>query len=202
MFEKSPKEFHKYPEKYCHFFEQMSDTGLKLELLQKYVLIPLDIFVKYQHNRNVIERQDAWLTLLVCDEPEKIIALIEKYPEFRQIYEEGYEICRNTERVMEMFSKELYELDRNTVQYMMDEQQERIDAQREEISAQQDKLSKQQDMIDDLYKGTINILRGLNLSDQEIIQKLCAQYQINETEARKYLQVTVHPGALHLLQSP
>ncbi len=202
LFEKSPKEFHKYPEKYCHFFEQMSDTGLKLELLQNYVLIPLDIFVKYQHNRNVIERQDAWLTLLVCDEPEKIIALIEKYPEFRQIYEEGYEICRNTERVMEMFSKELYELDRNTVQYMMDEQQERIDAQREEISAQQDKLSKQQDMIDDLYKGTINILRGLNLSDQEIIQKLCAQYQINETEARKYLQVTVHPGALHLLQSP
>ncbi len=133
LFEKSPKEFHKYPEKYCHFFEQMSDTGLKLELLQKYVLIPLD---------------------------------------------------------------------RNTVQYMMDEQQERIDAQREGISAQQDKLSKQQDMIDDLYKGTINILRGLNLSDQEIIQKLCAQYQINETEARKYLQVTVHPGALHLLQSP
>ena len=202
LFERSPKEFHKYPEKYCHFFEQTSDTGLKLELLQKYVLIPLDIFVKYQHNRNVIERRDAWLTLLVCDEPEKIIALIEKYPEFRQIYEEGYEICRNTERVMEMFSKELYELDRNTVQYMMDELQERTDAQREEISAQQDKLSKQQDMIDDLYKGTINILRGLNLSDQEIIQKLCAQYQINETEARKYLQVTVHPGALHLLQSP
>ena len=114
LFERSPKEFHKYPEKYCHFFEQMSDTGLKLELLQKYVLIPLDIFVKYQHNRNVIERRDAWLTLLVCDEPEKIIALIEKYPEFRQIYEEGYEICRNTERVMEMFSKELYELDRRS----------------------------------------------------------------------------------------
>ena len=122
---------------------------------REYVLIPLDIFVKYQHNRNVIERRDAWLTLLVCDEPEKIIALIEKYPEFRQIYEEGYEICRNTERVMEMFSKELYELDRNTVQYMMDEQQERIDAQREGISAQQDKLSKQQDMIDDLYSEAV-----------------------------------------------
>lgn len=62
------------------------------------------------------------LTLLACDEPERIMALIEKYPEFRQIYEEGYEICRNTERVMEMFSEELYELDRNTVQYMIDEQ--------------------------------------------------------------------------------
>lgn len=35
--------------------------------------------------------------------------LIEAYPEFREIYKEGYEICLNVERVMEMFSKELYE---------------------------------------------------------------------------------------------
>ena len=78
-------------------------VGLKLELLQKYVLIPLDIFVKYQHNRDIIERLDAWLTLPVCDEPERITALIEKYPEFRLIYKEDCEIFRNTERVIEMF---------------------------------------------------------------------------------------------------
>lgn len=50
-----------------------------------------------------------------------------------KIYEEGYEICRNTERVMEMFAKELYELDKNTVQYMIDEMQDTIDTQKEEI---------------------------------------------------------------------
>ncbi len=206
LFERSPKEFHKYPEKYCHFFEQTSDTGLKLELLQKYVLIPLDIFVKYQHNRNVIERRDAWLTLLVCDEPEKIIALIEKYPEFRQIYEEGYEICRNTERVMEMFSKELYELDRNTVQYMMDEQQERIDAQQEEIDAQQEEINAQRETIEiqqetiesqkemiagmqeEAIKGTVHILRNVNIPEQEIITQICNQYRIREEEAKRYLQ--------------
>ena len=33
-------------------------------------------------------------------------------------------MCRNTEKVMNMFSKELRELDRNTVQYMIDEMQE------------------------------------------------------------------------------
>ncbi|MCI8382349.1 MAG: hypothetical protein HFI07_11260 [Lachnospiraceae bacterium] len=206
LFERSPKEFHKYPEKYCHFFEQTSDTGLKLELLQKYVLIPLDIFVKYQHNRNVIERRDAWLTLLVCDEPEKIIELIEKYPEFRQIYEEGYEICRNTERVMEMFSKELYELDRNTVQYMMDEQQERIDAQQEEIDAQQEEINAQRETIEtqqetiesqkemiagmqeEAIKGTVHILRNVNIPEQEIITQICNQYRIREEEAKRYLQ--------------
>ncbi len=142
-------------------------VGLKLELYQKYVLIPLDNFVKYQHNRDIIERLDAWLTLPVCDEPERITALIEKYPEFRLIYKEDCEICRNTERVMEMFSKELYEPDRNMVQYMMDEQQE---------------------TIDNMYKGTANILRSLNMSDNEIVLNLCAQYRIEEAEARNYLQ--------------
>lgn len=78
LFEKSPKEFHEYPERYCHFFEQRSDTGLELELLQKYVLIPLDIFVNCRQNKDIHEKRDAWLTLLACDEPEKIMALIER----------------------------------------------------------------------------------------------------------------------------
>lgn len=118
--------------------------------------------------------------LLACDKPEKIVALIEKYPEFRRIYEEGYEICRNTERVMEMFSKELYELDRNTVQYMIDEQQETLEAQREELDALREEIER-------LYKGTISMLRSLNMTDQEITARLCDQYRIEEKEAQKYL---------------
>ena len=49
---------------------------------------------------------------------------MEKYPEFQKMYREIYELCLNVEKVMEMFSKELQELDRNTVQYMIDEMQE------------------------------------------------------------------------------
>lgn len=33
LFEKSPKEFHRFPMKPCHFFEQKPDTGLEMELL-------------------------------------------------------------------------------------------------------------------------------------------------------------------------
>ena len=58
------------------------------------------------------------------EQPEDIIALIEKYPDFKPMYAQVYEICQNIEQVMGMFSKELYELDRNTVRYMIDELQE------------------------------------------------------------------------------
>lgn len=87
------------------------------------------------------------MTLLSCENPETIILLIEVYPEFCEIYREGYEICLNAEKVMDMFSKELYELDRNTVQYMIDEQQEIMDAQKEELNARKEELNAQKEKI-------------------------------------------------------
>ena len=56
-----------------------------------------------------------------------IVKLITEYPQFKVYYEEIYQLCRNTEKVMEMFSKELQELDRNTVQYMIDAQKKEIE---------------------------------------------------------------------------
>ena len=204
LFEKSPGEFHNYPDTCYHFFEQKSNTGLQIELLQKYLFIPLDIFKKSKHNRNISDRRDAWLTLFTSDEPEEIIRLMKEYPEFRAIYEEGYEICLNMERVMEMFSKELYELDRNTVQYMIDEMQDTIDAQKDElnkqqdtIDAQKDELDKQNRMIEELHRkndemqdqsivSTINILRSLNIPEEEIIPRICEQYQLSGKQVKKY----------------
>lgn len=43
IFEHSPKEFHSFTDVYCHYAVQTFDTGLELELLQKYVFITLDI---------------------------------------------------------------------------------------------------------------------------------------------------------------
>ena len=45
------------------------------------------------------------------DELEDIIRLITDYPEFKVIYDEIYNLCLNVEKVMEMFSKELKELE-------------------------------------------------------------------------------------------
>ena len=126
LYESSRSEFHKYPDTYLHHFRQTSDTGLELELLEEYFFIPLDIMKEILQNRGIKSRLDAWLAFLALDDPEWIEAVIEAYPEFRSMYEEVYEMCRNLERVMEMYSKELQELDRNTVQYMIDEMQETI----------------------------------------------------------------------------
>lgn len=82
-----------------------------------------------------------------------IIQLIETYPEFKVMYEEVYEMCRNIERVMELFSKELRELDRNTVQYMIDEMQETIDQQKAELEEQQRKYQEALERINELEKG-------------------------------------------------
>ena len=48
---------------------------------------------------------------LSVEEPEQIVEVLEKYPNFRPMYEQVYEMCRSTERVMGMFSRELKELD-------------------------------------------------------------------------------------------
>ena len=157
FFETSIKEFHEYPQNYIHKFKQQSDTGLELELLQKYVFIPLDIFRTIYHNdgksngKNSANRcwnkTEAWLTFLSTDEPEIIIELISQYPEFKEMYEEIYVMCQNVEKVMEMFSKELIQLDRNTVQYMIDEMQDTIDVQKETIDTQKEKLEEQKTTI-------------------------------------------------------
>ncbi len=89
---------------------------------------------KILQNRGIKNRLDAWLAFLALDDPEWIEAVIEAYPEFRSMYEEVYEMCRNLERVMEMYSKELQELDRNTVQYMIDEMQETINRKDAQLS--------------------------------------------------------------------
>ena len=157
FFETSIKEFHEYPQNYIHKFKQQSDTGLELELLQKYVFIPLDIFHGIYHNDgksngkngggNCWNRTEAWLTFLSTDEPEIIIELIRQYPEFKEMYEEIYVMCQNVEKVMEMFSKELIQLDRNTVQYMIDEMQDTIDIQKETIDTQKVEVEAKQETI-------------------------------------------------------
>lgn len=133
LYEKSTSEFRKYPSDYIHNFEQRSDTGLQMNLLQKYIFVPLDIFQKNLHNKGIETRLDAWLAFFSSDDQETIISIIDHFPDFKALYEHVYEICCNIERVMEMFSKELQELDRNTVQYMIDEMQDQIDKQQAEL---------------------------------------------------------------------
>ena len=169
FFEKSIKEFHDFPQYYIHRFEQQSDSGLRMELLQKYVFIPLDIF--RERHQNITNKTEAWLTFLSTDRPEQIIQLIKKYPQFREMYEEIYVICRNVERVMEMFSKELLELDKNTVQYMIDEMQETIDSQKNELEQKQNELEEKQNQLEE-KENEVEETKKLLSQALEMIQQL------------------------------
>ena len=129
---------------YDSVFKEISDTGINMDLLQEYVYIPLDVFQKIVQNKGVRNKLEAWLMFFSTDEPEKIAELMEKYPEFQKMYREIYELCLNVEKVMEMFSKELQELDRNTVQYMIDEMQEEIDGLKADLQEKENVLSKKE----------------------------------------------------------
>ncbi len=149
LYEKSPKEFRDFPEAYIHRFTQKSDTGIEIDLLQEYIFISLDIFHGILHNNGnrIRNKLEAWLAFLSMDEPEMIEKLIREYPQFQQYYKEIYELCQNTEKVMGMFSKELQELDRNTVQYMIDDMQDEINAQKELLNKKDNELNAQKETI-------------------------------------------------------
>lgn len=95
------------------------------------------------------------MIFLSVDEPETIMQLIKRYPEFESMYREVYEICRNMEDFMGIFSEELAILDKNTVDYMIDEMQNTIDDQQNTIEEQ---------------KETINVLKG-SLESQRLYQE-------------------------------
>ncbi|MDO5423325.1 MAG: PD-(D/E)XK nuclease family transposase [Eubacteriales bacterium] len=79
LYAKSPKEFKEFPETYLHSFRQQSNTGLNIKMLQKFVLIPLDIFRKVRQNKGIGNRLEAWLAFLAEDDPEVVLELTARY---------------------------------------------------------------------------------------------------------------------------
>ena len=143
------------------------DTGLKMNLLQNFIFIALDIFRKNMENKTVENELDAWLMFFASEEPKRIIELIESYPGFREIYGDIYEICLNMEKVMGMYSKELQELDRNTVQYMIDEMQETIDAQKQALNEQSETIKSQAQIISEQKRQYEELLRRVEKLEEK-----------------------------------
>ena len=155
-----------------------------MELLQKYVFIPLDIFRRVHQNKPIETEIEAWLTFLSSDAVEDIIELIEIYPEFRPLYETLYSMCENIEGVMSMFSEELYQLDKNTAEFMVDEYGRMVEEQKamlaqlgkeiarkeDEIAQKNDELTKKNDELsrkDDALRERDAIIEQLRKQLQE-----------------------------------
>ena len=108
---------------------------------------PLDIFHKTMENKTIQTELEAWLTFLSTDDPEQIYNLVQIFPVFKEMYEDIFRLCQNTERVMDMFSKELAEMDHNTAEYMVDEMQKDLDEAREIIQEKDNELKLKEDTI-------------------------------------------------------
>ena len=111
-------------------------------------------------NKDINTELEAWLTFLSTDDPEQIYNLIRKFPMFKEMYEDIFQLCQNTERVMNMYSKELAQLDHNTAEYMVDEMQKDLDEARSiirenkaTIQSQSDELEKAYALIEELQKN-------------------------------------------------
>lgn len=149
LFERSPKEFKAFPSEYLHHSKQIFNSGLQLKLLQEYIMIPLDIFHKTMQNKTIDTPLEAWLTFLSSDNPEKITELITKFPEFKPMYETLYQMCRNVEDIMGFFSEELRILDRNTVKYMIEDQDKQLKEQEKMLKENEIRLKESERQIEE-----------------------------------------------------
>lgn len=147
FYEKSPEIFTRSPDCYLHRSIQTLNSGICLNLLQEYIFINLDIYFRIHQNKIIENELDAWLMFLGTDRPEQILDLLEQYPWFEDLYRDLYTACRNTERVMDMFSEELRILDRNTVQYMIDEMEDEIRKKADQLKEKEEQLKDQEGQL-------------------------------------------------------
>ncbi len=131
LLEKSTPEFKAVAPTYIHRLENCFDSGVELNLLSNLTYISLDTFSNVREN--ISNKMEAWLTFLSTDKPEDMLQLVEKYPEFIECYHDIMEFRTKPEELITMFSEALIQMDKNTVKYMIEEQQKELEEQRREL---------------------------------------------------------------------
>lgn len=166
LMEKSTSEFQKKKEHYIHHSRQVFNTGLELNLLQEYIYISLDVFLdNYRKNPQTIDRElDAWLLFLISDSPSDISRLIEWHPWMKELYADIFEFRRHPKELVNMYSKALEIMDRNTVRYMVEEQKAELERQEKELTEKELILKKQADEISELKRKLAELSNGSSVN--------------------------------------
>ena len=126
LFEKSTAIFHQFPDSYIHYGKTRFNTGLRLDLLQEYCLIALDVFRKIPYPEDEENEQRAWLSFLTTENLEDAERLIRNYPWLEEIYQEIAMLRRKPEEVLAMWSDALRILDENTMKLYVEELEEKL----------------------------------------------------------------------------
>ena len=180
FFEKSLPEF-KAPVlngKYLHFGKTVFDTGLELELLQRFYLISLDVFNENKYPLDKNNRVTAWLSLLATRNVDDLTEILAVYPWLEAIYQDMASYLHKPEEVLTMFSDALKILDNNTVQYMIDEMQNTINDQKAQLSDKDSQLADKDSQLTDMHSQLADKDSLINNQAAEIValkKQLAAQ---------------------------
>ncbi len=150
IYENAPEEFRKDTKNYRHYGKTTFDTGVKIELLQEYCIIVLDIFKKYHYNEDT--KLNGWLSFLTTETVEEAEELVVRYPWLAGVYNDAMELELDKEVMSNMFSEALYEIDRNTTKYMIDLLKEENAAVKQEAAAIKEENQEKSDRIAELEK--------------------------------------------------
>lgn len=174
IYESSTALFHNITDRCIHHGSTTFDTGLSLTFLQEYWLVALDVFKKNPYPKDK-SRQNGWLSFLTTESIEKAELLIREYPWLEPIYREMAAYRNKPEEVLDMFSEALRILDRNTVQYMIDEQKKVIEENKKTIEKSQNiiaenekTIAKNQNIIAENEKTIAAQAESLKEKEQEI----------------------------------
>ena len=137
---------------YIHHGKTRFDTSLKLNLLQEYFLIALDVFGQNGYtddkdsdaleteliatHNNIpetglvtndlsMDSLEGWLSILTAETMADVEHVIRRYPWSEPIFREMSAYVNNPEEVILMFSEAVKIADRNTVKYMIEELQDK-----------------------------------------------------------------------------
>ena len=169
IYEKSGSEFHQKDMHYLHRGKCIFDTGLEIELLQEYCLLALDVFKESPYPK-IKNEQTAWISFLATDSLAQAEELSRTYPWLGTIYEEMAKYLHKPEEVLNMFSETLKIMDQNTVQYMIEQQQQQLDAVHEELTMAQGQLSETQGQLSET-QGRLNETQSQLAQATETVEK-------------------------------
>lgn len=138
LLEKSTPEFLAVAPQFIHRLQNTFDSGVDVKMLSNLVYISLDTFDDVREN--ISDKLVAWLTFLSSDQLEDILRLVESYPEFAGCYRDIMRFRTNPEELITMFSEALIQMDKNTVKYMIEEQQKELEQSHQELEQKRQEL--------------------------------------------------------------
>ena len=161
---------------YIHHGKTRFDTGLKMDLLQEYFLIALDVFCQngYTNDKNSdtletvncdMNDLEGWLSILTTETMADVERVIRRYSWSKTIFHEMSAYVNKPEEVIHMFSEALKIADKNTVKYMIEELQDQV-TQEKEIRKQAEAKQKQTEIELQQSKEEIAHLKALLVQKQ------------------------------------